>query len=220
MRISTNNVKKDLPVAKMRRTVQMVKGLRAGLNGFQEIESKAAKAFLRWNFPPLTWYALFLTQHIPMFVNKRRFKVLDKAYRKVHDGIARVTPHRGYAWVLLQRRRSKLPPFIWINTHMINRKANHPELWREHWDALEAFVAYQVAKGRSCFITGDLNQTSIEKIHPRARVVAHHHLDYVIFVPAEGGVQLEELADPVVVDTPSDHHSLVAVLGLRVPKTR
>lgn len=161
------------------------------LIGLQEIgEPEDHSAFRRAFKKPFTEY--FKTRPIPIIANSRYMGLNDLRYIKVHDGIAHRTPHRGYVRARVHMKlRPYLKPFYVINTHMISSPQKDDagrRLWAQHWKALQDEVARLNGQGYDVFILGDLNRTNLpSKIHEKQQVIAHHLLDYILYVPGSIG---------------------------------
>lgn len=164
----------------------------------------------------------------PILLNPRFFRVLDAGHRRTHGGMPKVSPERGFSWVLVQRRRRpRVRPFVVVNTHYVSGAWSRSpkrdqewrrDRWREHHAELSAFIVQQNAAGRDAYLLGDMNRRGIDPatFTGAAVTLAEHSLDYVILCPAEPRRVGDVTARVVRDHLHTDHLPVVAEVPLPV----
>jgi hypothetical protein len=208
MRLVTANIGRKASVQHTRADFETIRRLR-GITGFQEIDEADAppehsllKAVLS------SGYELGgLAHYVPIAVPKRGYKLLRTRDVYATGGVKHWSPTRFFT-VATVKSKAKLRDrikgrtdnvFIVINTHYPAggyHGERPPEAKKElikHWD--EQFVKHRelvkhyADKGYTVFWTGDVNRTTMPKVHPREVQVVTVGIDSISYV--EGNVKVK-----------------------------
>ena len=111
--------------------------------GWQEIGPERYKDAIR----NLKGFDTFMPKGLetPISWKKSEFKLLDSGVKKMHGGLAKVSPHRQVAWVKLQNKETG-ETVIHMNTHLVsgafNSKVQRSDPWRKKMWALHIEVPW------------------------------------------------------------------------------
>lgn len=137
----------------------------AGVIGWQEVESPAARTKLNRTLTPLGYKTFYPkpgpAKSVPISWRDKYFALRGSGSRLTHKGEARVTPNRYVNWVVLQRRGTQ-EQFAFVATHFVSKAwTGHPERrarWLHHAQVLRQVVANLRGQGLRVFVVGDFNR--------------------------------------------------------------
>lgn len=156
-----------------------------------------------------------------MALRRRHYAVTGTRYVRVHDGVAKVTPHRGTFIVETRRRVGKLRRAkgrreVFILSHRINAAFDpwirgeadfRAEKWAEHTEVDNDLARDYLAAGWVVHAMGDLNT-------PDGRVDGYPALPYEAGRGFDRIASSEPLRNVEVLDRMgSDHHRLRALMA-------
>lgn len=215
----------DLPDRQVRSDARRVKARFRGASiiGCQEIGEAQDHRALHEVFG-VRWRQVAKGQATPLLFNAIRFQLLARAYVQTHGGIAHVSPHRGYVKGLFSvPLPNSIAPWWVYNTHLISKPGSSAErlrLWRKHIRMMREDIADQHRDGRDIFVTGDFNVTRAPLLHNDQRVLAHHWLDSIIYIPGTVGNRVKVLDTfHVLGDLFTDHRPIGVTLRIEPRST-
>lgn len=92
----------------------------------------------------------------------------------VHKPIPFISPWRGINVLVLKRRRSNLPKFCVVHTHMDPHRVSQ-KVWQKHAARLRNVLTDLVDnQGLTVILTGDFNKLGNVEFHPRQKPLLNH----------------------------------------------
>lgn len=162
--------------------------------GWQEIGPERYKDAIR----NLKGFDTFMPKGLetPISWKKSEFKLLDSGVKKMHGGLAKVSPHRQVAWVKLQNKETG-ETVIHMNTHLVsgafNSKVQRSDPWRKkmwalHIEKMGKMVEQFEKQGFPVTISGDFNRSSFKVLGSQVKYDSGLHsgthgrstLDYIM----------------------------------------
>jgi hypothetical protein len=209
MRLITANIGRKASVQHTRADFETIKAL-GGIVGFQEIdeadvppEHELLKAVLSGKFN------LYGMEHFVPIAVPKDYQVVGTHSVFATGGVAHYSPTRFFTVVTVKtpqglvdkllKRDQKI--FVVINTHYPaggyhgDRPAAAKQELKNHWDEQFAkhkeLIKHYADKNITVFWTGDVNRTTMPKVHPREKQIVTVGIDSVSYV--EGGVKVKVL---------------------------
>lgn len=202
-RHTTANIGRGRPAAQ-RGAFALIRALNGllGIIGWQEIGESDGPVDepgrLRRIFRRAVWRTAGMAVRTPVTWNRTIWRCLSVERVKVMKGIDRVSPARYVVIVRLQHRvTGRL--LTRINTHTVagafngstdRLESRRRQGWEHHWEELQEIATQEAETGADVVISGDFNRQRpplpINELHPRARLAAKSHTDYLIAIPAAG----------------------------------
>lgn len=138
------------------------------------------------------------------------WKLLRKplpATLKMSDGIAGWSPHRVLTKGLVALRSDLGCRFLIGSTHIMRkRKGEADKQRRKHINRLKRQFRYAEKRDLAMVVGLDANDMNLEQLHPRAKVLYHQGLDYIIALDSST-VKFKRIRKQTV-DTTIDGHNL------------
>lgn len=146
-------------------------------------------------------------------------KVRDWRVTFACKGLAGYTPNRHIVEALVSDpAHPEVPPVAVLNQHPpINRKATASRR-RQQRRIHKRRIRYWLRRGHTVVSVGDLNDPAYPRMHRREQTAVHAGLDYIRYVTAKKGAQVEVKATGTVPMTIDAHNAHWARLRLTPPK--
>lgn len=153
---------------------------------------------------------------VPWMLQVRNWRA-TKACR----GLAKYTPTRFIVEALISNPdRTDVPAVVVMNQHPpINRPATQSRRRRQR-RVHKRRIRRWVRRGVTVVWAGDMNDANYPRMHRAERTAVHRGLDYIRYVQAPGGAQVEVLGHKVIPQTIDGHDALLARLRLTPPKEK
>lgn len=207
MRVITANIGRKASVQHTRADFATIKALK-GICGYQEIdeadgppEHDLLKAVLGGSNT-----LVGMEHHVPISLPKK-FDVINSHTVFATSGVPKYSPARFFTVAIVRQKKTLIDrirgrnhkAFVVINTHYPagGYHGERPEAaakqLRTHWD--EQFAVHKkliekyVDRGYTVFWTGDVNRTTMPKVHPREVRVVTVGIDSVSYV--EGNIKVK-----------------------------
>lgn len=105
---------------------------------------------------------------VPISWKKSEWDLKDAGFKRTHNGLAKVSPHRYITWAKLKNKESG-EEVVRINTHLVSGawtkgKLDRPttpwrqEMWKKHMAQLDAMVSRFEKQGLKVVVGGDFNR--------------------------------------------------------------
>ena len=211
----------EMPQAKVVHDVRRAAS-KADIIGWQEIGPERYKHAIR--DLKSKGFETFMPKGLQTPISWRtgKFKMLDSGVKKMHDGLAGVSPHRQVAWVKLKNKETG-EVFIQMNTHLVSGAWNskkqptdpwRQKMWRKHISQMKDMVQHFEKQGFPVVITGDFNRNQFPVLGKQVRYDSGLHanthgratLDYVMHTPDR---HLRKVGTHVDNHFASDHNGVV-----------
>jgi len=209
----------EMPQAQVRHDVQ--RAAKTGdIIGWQEIGPQRYKDAIR----DLKGFNTFMPPGLqtPISWNTDKFKLLDSGVKKMHGGLAGVSPHRQVAWVKLKNRETG-QVMIHMNTHLVSGAWNSKQqptdpwrqkMWRKHISQMKDMVERFEKQGFPVTISGDFNRNHFRVLGDQVKYDSGLHanthgrstLDYVMHTPHR---ELQKLGTRTDNRYHSDHNAVI-----------
>ncbi|MDP1826114.1 MAG: peptidoglycan-binding protein [Archangium sp.] len=158
----------------------------------------------------------------PISWKSKDWKLLDSGVERMHNGLAKVSPHRTVAWVKLKNKETG-ETMIHMNTHLVSGAWNsrhtrsdpwRKAMWNQHMEKMGKLIERFEKQGHPVTITGDFNRNHFKvfgnKVAYDSGIRAGTHgrstLDYVMHTRHEALKKLSNRVDPHFA---SDHNAVV-----------
>lgn len=158
----------------------------------------------------------------PISWRKDKFELLDSGVKKMHGGLAGVSPHRQVAWVKL-RNKDTGEVMVHMNTHLVSGAWNSKKqptdpwrqrMWNKHIDGMERMIERFERQGHPVTISGDFNRNQFRVFGNDVRYDSGLHanthgrstLDYVMSTRHR---DLDKVRTRVDTGFRSDHNAVI-----------
>lgn len=188
--------------------------------GWQEIGPERYRDAIR----DLPGFAHFMPKGLetPISWRKSEFELLDSGVKRMHGGLAGVSPHRQVAWVKLKNKDTG-EVMIHMNTHLVSGAWNtkkqptdpwRQRMWNKHIRQMGEMIEGFEKKGHPVTISGDFNRNHFRVFGDdvrydsglRAGTHGRSTLDYVM---STRNPDLDKLRNRVDRDYRSDHNAVI-----------
>jgi hypothetical protein len=194
-RVLSLNVKSNplMSAAKVRADVDRAARLGVDVIMWQEISPRYYKDIVRAEDSTGGnghWRHLLTGYEVPISIRvggDSPWEVRSTGVRKMHGGLAKVSPNRYVTWVKAYNKRSHQTT-VFMNTHMVSGAWNgvpnkaddwRKRMWNVHFDQQSALVKEFSDRGLTVVYGGDFNRRDMAKFHPRDSRISLHGIDRI-----------------------------------------
>lgn len=188
---------------------------RIHIAGFTEVRSAAMMEGLSKGLGRT--YSLIAHQESPQAFKHNKWRLVSHRVEKGTPGKAEVTPTLFFIIATYRKAKNHAKILEVVSTHAVpltkdgRRRPDYDmriEMWNHHWDVLKHIVDSAVNKRHSIIVIGDFNnlgasKQKIKDLHPKAKWIIRHGLDWVFAV--EGNVRIKKAGLIHNFDSGSDH---------------
>lgn len=225
--VQTLNIKSNprMPIASVRHDLAMSTSLGSDVIMLQEIKPKDYKqAVEKAKVPGKNggkWQVIGLAEAIPIMVRvggDSPWEVAGQGKERMHDGLAKVSPHRMIMWVVLKHKTTG-EKTVFMNTHFVSGAWGKPkkaqqwrkQMWETHFNKMSAKIREFHQQGLSVVFGGDFNRRIIPNAFaPQERWIVKSGIDKIGFVPATNKPNLKVTRRDTVKGFKSDHNAKIA----------
>lgn len=186
--------------------------------GFTEVRSQDMRDGLRSGMGGA--YVLKGTAESPQGFNVKRWVLVNFHIVLGNKGVAGITPDLYFSVGTYQNRQDPKKFIEIISTHMVplyggqvplDHFDERKRMWTDMWLVLKGLVAAALAKGHTVIVIGDFNnikakRSIIRKLHPKAKWIIRHGIDWAFVV--ESTVKVRKFGLTRLFASGSDHRAV------------